>query len=976
MRKVLRTWIADAEARSSAESFGLKLGAALFPDFENRVVDLYYALTGELFDGLRTEPQDRSDWAALGDALAAISTEFTTRTRSDALFFASTAYYVGGYSASAYMTMRVADVSEWADDAYRACFDLIARPIAPTSRVVQSLIEALRVGDMSAIAIAVADADREDLTALGLGPEQWIPRHLFATLVRRFSTVNLRAVLPNGGHPAWSPLVESFLRRTPPVWEFFPSQIQAIEAGLLVGYGTHSLQMPTGAGKTALAETLLFSHLLRAPDSKAVLLVPFRALARELRYSVARRLTSLGLATRTVYGGTVPSREEAEDLSGVRVIIATPESLSGLFGAHPEVFAQVSLVVCDEGHLLDSDARGVGLELLLARLRSRDPAPRVVFLSAIVPNIEEINSWLGGSSSTVVRSDFRPAQVEYAVLRSVGSGTSALLSLEVQATGNVPEQYTLPGFLTREDFQYENQATGRWNTYRFASVKTRAIAAARKALALGSVAVFAANKSGSQGVIGLVQELVSQVRHGLPLPLPSEHVRGSEYLLEAVEYLSLEFGPDWEGTAALRASAVMHHGDLPQETREVMEDLVARRVVPMVICTTTLAEGVNLPIRTLVLYSVRRSSRDGESVPMLARDIKNLVGRAGRAGSSTKGLVICANPNQWNNVAPVALEQPGERVAGALFGLLRQMQRAVVRAGRDFMNADLESTPQLFTLVDGIDSMLLELLHEDLGRDDFRELAASLAASTFAAQQVDAEENELLRQVFRLRADRIVELRTAGSLTWIRETGAHPRIVGPVLRDLLPRVGELLAVESPLDEVLLDMIVGWAYEQPGFEDHLKTAFRTETIPELVTLKRLVTVWLQGVRYRDIAVALGLDINDYLRVHASLIGYTLTSLVEQAIAVLESVAAGAGLALPEAVVLLPQYFRFGVSTPDALALMIGGLRHRQAAIALARVKAGAEGGTSLSELMRVDEARWIALLGALVYRRTVEDLGDD
>ncbi len=165
--------------------------------------------------------------------------------------------------------------------------------------------------------------------------------------------------------------------------------------------------MPTGSGKTALTETLLFSHLTDRPDDRAVLLVPYRALARELRHSLGRQLSQMGLPVRTVYGGTVPTPEEADDLADVRVLIATPESLTGLFGAQPELVEQVSLVMCDEGHLLDSGARGIGLELLLARLRRRTPAPRMVFVSAIVPNIEEINAWLGGSDNTVVRSDYR-----------------------------------------------------------------------------------------------------------------------------------------------------------------------------------------------------------------------------------------------------------------------------------------------------------------------------------------------------------------------------------------------------------------------------------------------------------------------------------------------------------------------------------------------------------------------------------------
>ena len=160
------------------------------------------------------------------------------------------------------------------------------------------------------------------------------------------------------------------------------------------------------------------------------------------------------------------------------------------------------------------------------------------------------------------------------------------------------------------------------------------------------------------------------------------------------DYLSREFGAEWVGTSTLRAGAVVHQ-DNPQETREAVEELLADGHARLVLCTGTLAEGVNLPIRTLVLYAVQRRTPTGRPIPMLARDIRNLVGRAGRAGSSTKGLVICANPNQWPAVQPVATGQPGEDVHGALRALVEALQ-AAIRRGTSFSNDLLEGAAALF----------------------------------------------------------------------------------------------------------------------------------------------------------------------------------------------------------------------------------------------------------------------------------------
>src|SRR6185437_3171341 len=96
------------------------------------------------------------------------------------------------------------------------------------------------------------------------------------------------------------------------------------------------------------------------------------------------------LNARALYGGTVPTGDEVHDLEELRALVATPEALSGLLSADSEFFRRISLVICDEGHLLDGGGRGVSLELLLARMRAREVgAPKFVFVSAIVPNIEE-----------------------------------------------------------------------------------------------------------------------------------------------------------------------------------------------------------------------------------------------------------------------------------------------------------------------------------------------------------------------------------------------------------------------------------------------------------------------------------------------------------------------------------------------------------------------------------------------------------
>lgn len=991
MRPSLAKWVSDADALRHLEYFRVSQVSLNLAHIRVRADDYYLSLVGELFDRMREGYGDPTNWARLGNALAQFVAEDPgNRLRNigisanEAILFAAAAFYCGGFPASAHLTIK-GRTPAGEPEAYRACFDLLARPASMTSTMIGTLVSALRRGDMPFLETVEKTVALEATTALNVGPNEWIPARLLEQLIKRFSATNIRAVLPDGGSDFWTPLVSSLLSRKPPCWEFFPSQIQAIQQGFLEHPETFSLQMPTGAGKTTLCETLLYWHLKRNPLDVAVLLVPYRSLASELRTTLVRRLNNLmGISARCAYGGTVPSGDEVRGLDDTQAIVATPEAFSGLLSANPEFFRRISLVVCDEGHLLDGGSRGIGLELLLARMRAREGgSPRFVFLSAIVPNIEEINAWLGGTSESVVRSDYRPALAEFSVLRTSGSGTSSVVALEMHPHEAPPTRYSMDAFLRRDDFQWMNSVTGRSNTYPFTTVKTKAIAAARKALVMGSVAVFAANKRGDQGVVGLADELIDQLDKRLPLPTPHQFVN-SEAVSPAVEYLTLEYGADWIGTRALAAGAVLHHGDIPQETREVLESLVRHEGVRLAICTNTLAEGVNLPIRTLVLYSVTRRQKDGPSENLLTRDIKNLVGRAGRAGASTKGLVICANENQWPLVEQVALQAPGEPVTGALRSLVERLRDKLALQSVELTNPILEETPEYHTLIDGVDSTLIDLAAEEIGEEELVRLAIQLADETFASQQADADSKKLLQDVFELRARRVVGIRTLGRLGWIRETGARARMLDSVENDLLPLRERWDDVAEPTDPALIATLIAWAWTQADLQEAVREAYRLDddanTNSFYQSVIDMVAMWLSGSRFTEIAVRTQLPIDDMLGVHTRVLAFVLQTLVEQGVALLGKLLESQGRELADAVIQFPEHLRFGVPTAAARILAAGGIRHRQAAVALGGtlevLSVPAEKLSVFSTVLQVLLANpdvWTKRLGSLVVENTRQNL---
>ena len=990
VRDSLARWVRDADAVHHLDYFRVEADRDL-AYIRRRAADYYLSLVGELFDYLREPMEEDREWDRLGNALACFGAEgdeapFPTSgvSRTEANLFAACAFYCGGFPASAYVTVRTQqDPHVELGGAAAACFDLLGRPRTMRSEVGRELLGALRRGDMDRLAEswrAARDGAREALT---MGPEAWIPARLLERLLQQFLQTNLRAVLPDGGSEFWTPLIVSLVDQN--MWQFFPSQVEAIQRGLLDDTVAFALQMPTGAGKTALCETLMFRHVKSNDDAVAVLLVPYRSLASELRNTLVKRLNAMRISARCAYGGTVPTGDEVGDLDSVRVMVATPEALSGILSADPTFFHRISLVVCDEGHLLDSPGRGVSLELLLARMRAREGgAPRFVFVSAIVPNIEEINSWLGGTDASVVRSDYRPAVAEYAVLRASGGGSTTTVALELHPHEDEGTRYSIRQFLRQEDFYWTNAATHRRNTYKYTTIKAQAVAAARKALPMGAAALFAANKRGSQGAVGLAGELMAQLRCGLTLPEPISFANERSVHL-AFEYLRAEYGDIWMGSEALRVGAVLHHGDIPQETREVLEGLLRSGDVRLAICTQTLAEGVNLPIRTLVLYSVERRGSTGRPERLLGRDIKNLVGRAGRAGSTTRGLVVCANPAQWQFVEPVARDHAGEPVGGALVALMRRLLGALARQRVTLSNELLESRPPLHALVDGVDATLIDLATEEVGEREFVGMARGLADETFASRKAELQRSrELLREVFALRAQRVVEIQRAGRLGWIRDTGTCARMVASVEGELLPQRERWDDVEGPLEERFVGTMLGWAWRQRELQVAVEKAYRLKSGEDTGRFREqffdVVRLWISGAPFVEISRRTGLAVDDLLGVYTHVVGFALQTLIEQAVALLERLVGERGETVAEAVTEFPEHLRFGVGTAAGRVLAGRGLRHRRAAVEVGnvltlRAVAGDRDAMTLAvrRELEQDPDGWSERLGVLVLRRTLEDL---
>jgi hypothetical protein len=336
-------------------------------------------------------------------------------------------------------------------------------------------------------------------------------------------------------------------------------------------------------------------------------------------------------------------------------------------------------------------------------------------------------------------------------------------------------------------------------------------------------------------------------------------------------------------------------------------------------------------------------------------------------------------------VAPVARQVPGEPVRGALRNLVAALQRVVVVDKIALTNSFLESEPELHTLIDGIDATLIDLATEEVGEEALVQIAIQLADQTFASRQATVQASrKLLQDVFELRARRVVGIRAAGRLDWIRDTGTRARMLDSVETNLLPRRDAWDDIVDPVDPQLVRVILDWAWTQSELQSAIREAYRLEDHEDIDTVREgffdLVGSWLSGRPYVELAARPGLPMDDLLGVHTRVVGFVLQTLVEQAVAILERLLQSQGRTMAVAVDQFPEHLRFGVPTAGARALAARGLRHRRAAVEIGSALIGRAFSEDrhilfpvVRQLLEDDHAEWQRRLGTLVFGRTLQDL---
>lgn len=378
--------------------------------------------------------------------------------------------------------------------------------------------------------------------------------------------------------------------------DLYPPQEEAIKAGALEGKNL-VLASPTASGKTLVAEFCALKHIIEK-NGKAVYLTPLRALANE-KFDEFKKYTALAKKDgRKIRVGISTGDFDTADawLERFDIIITTNEKADSLLRHRAKWMDEISLVVADEVHLLNDADRGPTLEVVLARLMQVNPDIQILALSATINNVDEIAAWL---KAQCVTTEWRPVALK-------------------------------EGVLLNDEIQYRD------GDARKIEKKTRdsAINLALNTVKTGGQALMFA--STRKNAMTLARKVADEITGALSKPAKRSLEHEANRILAAGERTRLS-----ESLAEIvKCGTAFHHAGLGGGHRRIIEDAFREGKIKILTATPTLAFGVNLPARTVVIQDYRRYEAGYGYYPISVLEYKQMAGRAGRPKYDKTGEAI------------------------------------------------------------------------------------------------------------------------------------------------------------------------------------------------------------------------------------------------------------------------------------------------------------------------------------------------
>lgn len=655
--------------------------------------------------------------------------------------------------------------------------------------------------------------------------DDFFDSQLLLHVLNKFQEDNIRKDLYTFDNTvSWNHYLKYTFRKH--IFSFLPSQREALHKGLLSYNRSFSLRMPTSAGKSYITELLIYQELQKTLNAKILYLAPLRSLGHELREKYKSISSQLGFTYRSLYGGSSMTGTEAI-LAEADLFITTPETFMSLEGSIDDILRQFTLVICDEGQLIESVGRGLDYEMLLSRLRKQEHI-RFLFISAIIPNIGDINTWLGGNKDEIGESNYRPCKIRYGVANTEGKS----INLQVYENVEKPAIFDFASFVTKDECKGFPLKTQR----------NIACLIAMKALDAGSVMLYSSFKKGNASCRKCGECIAAIIQKDkLASPRSFLNTQQCNFLDILCEFTEFNFGTDYYETNFLREGFAVHTGSLPQEMREIVETGYEEGALRMIICNSTLAEGVNFPIRTLVLGDIRHPSGKG----WMEREVlMNVIGRVGRAGRETYGFVICSDKAWWL-VKKAAKGENLKEAKGMLNDIAFEILKAERILHRQLTDEEINNMLSENGLMESIDKMLM------LSTDDFttkQDVPEEVSKSSLSYHLGNDNHRKQIGRIFSVRNNYLHGV-SKDNIQMYKDT----QIVPTIQTNLNTAITDDCGLSSMCTEDLSS--------DEWIEIAVSLTSLLIEIDDKTRVEALLSSWMTGLRYVEIADKMNLPIDD-------------------------------------------------------------------------------------------------------------------
>ena len=437
----------------------------------------------------------------------------------------------------------------------------------------------------------------------------------------------------------------------------FPWQVECLLSGQgsVLSGANLVYSAPTSAGKTLVAELLMMKRVFET-QKKALLILPFVSLAREKMFHLQSVLRDAGIRVE----GFMGSQSPAGGLKSTDIAVATIEKANSLVNRLLEdgQIGSLGCVVVDELHMLGDQSRGYLLELLLTKiLYVAGDGVQIIGMSATLPNLSDLSTWLKASLYTTT---FRPVP-----LTELVKIDNTLLDVNLRPVGAVQPTVVIPN-----------------DTDHISWMCLQTIMESH------SVLLFCPIKSWVENLAETLANDFFQIGRPDPHDTDPDSVEArtklqsqlhGDQLAEILDQLTrCPAGLDKTLARVIRFGVAYHHAGLTTDERDIVEAGFKNGIIRVLVATSTLSSGVNLPARRVILRCPL--TYNGQLMDKL--QYKQMVGRAGRKGVDTEGesILICKQ-SEKDKVSQLVIGE-SERVVSCLSGekskLASSMKRAIL----------------------------------------------------------------------------------------------------------------------------------------------------------------------------------------------------------------------------------------------------------------------------------------------------------